>query len=215
VTGIQTKQTASCKFVRVLYFLFSILLLVRWTVSAGQAKQTTSDHFLRVLCASGRSAEIPESADAYGWLVGSWELEVLHYAGRDLSSQNIKGEAHFNWVLEGRAIQDVWIMPRSSDRKPDGGRMNNMYGTTLRVWDPTIQAWRIRWIDPVIGYEERQTGRKVGNEIVQVGARSDGTPTRWRFTEITPNSFHWIGEALEPDGKTWKLEGEFRARRLR
>jgi hypothetical protein len=184
-------------------------------VSAGQAKQTTSDNFVRVLCASGRSPEIPESADVYGWLVGSWELQVLHYAGIDVSSQNIKGEAHFSWVLEGRAIQDVWIMRRPSDRKPGGGPMNDMYGTTLRVWDPAIQAWRIRWIDPVIGYEERQTGRKVGNEIVQVGARSDGTATRWRFTEITPNSFHWIGDALEPDGKTWKIEGEFRATRLR
>ncbi len=184
-------------------------------MSAVQAKQTTSDNFLRVLCASGRSAEIPESADAYGWLVGSWQLEVLHYGGIDLSSQNIKAEAHFGWVLEGRAIQDVWIMPRMSDRKSDSNRKNNMYGTTLRVWDPAIQAWRIRWIDPVSGYEERQTGRKVGNEIVQVGARSDGTPTRWRFTEITPNSFRWLGEALEPDGKSWKLEGEFLARRLR
>jgi len=56
---------------------------------------------------------------------------------------------------------------------------------------------------------------KVGNEIVQVGARSDGTPTRWRFTEITPNSFRWLGEALEHDGKSWKLEGEFLARCLR
>jgi hypothetical protein len=46
-----------------------------------------------------------------------------------------------------------------------------------------------------------------------VGVRADGTLTRWRFTEIAENSFHWIGEALEPDGKTWKLEGEFRARR--
>lgn len=221
MTGIQAKQTASPKFVRVLYFVFSILLLIsmRWTVSvvqANQTKQTTSDNFLRVLCASRRSPEIPESADAYGWLIGSWELRVLYYAGIDVSSQNIKGEAHFNWVLEGRAIQDVWIMPRMSDRKSDSNRKNNdMYGTTLRVWDPTIQAWRIRWIDPVSGYEERQTGRKVGNEIVQVGARSDGTPTRWRFTEITPDSFHWVGEALEPDGKTWKLEGEFRARRTR
>src|SRR5579863_5219695 len=81
VTGIQTKQAASRKFVRVLYFVFSILLLMRWYVSAVQANQTTSDNFPRVLCASGRSAEIPESADVYGWLVGSWELEVLHYAG--------------------------------------------------------------------------------------------------------------------------------------
>lgn len=215
MTRIQTKQKASRKFVRALYFVFLILLPMRWTMSGVQAKQTMHDNFLRVLSASGRSAEIPESADAYGWLVGSWDLEVLHYRGIDLSSQNIKGEAHFSWVLEGRAIQDVWIMPRSSDRKPDGDRMNNMYGTTLRIWDPTIQAWRIRWINPVTGHEERQTGRRVGNEVVQVGARSDGTPTRWRFTEITPDSFHWIGEALEPDGKTWKPEGEFRASRLR
>jgi hypothetical protein len=195
-------------------FVFSILVLTRWTVSGIQAKETTSDTFLRILSASGRSSEIPESADAYGWLVGSWELEVLHYRGIDLSSKNIKGEAHFGWVLEGRAIQDVWIVPRSSDRKPDSDRTNNMYGTTLRVWDPAIQAWRIRWINPVSGHEERQTGRKVGNEIVQVGARADGSPTRWRFTEVTPESFHWIGEVLEPDGKSWKIEGEFLARRL-
>jgi hypothetical protein len=29
------------------------------------------------------------------------------------------------------------------------------------------------------------------------------------------DSFRWIGEALEPDGQTWKREGEFRAKRLR
>jgi hypothetical protein len=184
-------------------------------VSEAQTRQPDNNNFVGLLSAPGRSAEIPESADLYGWLVGSWELEVLHYKAVDLASKNIKAEAHFGWVLEGRAIQDVWIMPRSSNRNPDSDRTNNMYGTTLRVWDPAIQAWRIRWINPVTGHEECQTGRKTGNEIVQVGARSDGTPTRWRFTEITRDSFHWIGEALEPDGTTWKLEGEFRARRLR
>jgi hypothetical protein len=29
------------------------------------------------LAAAGRAVEIPESADVYGWLVGSWDLEVL------------------------------------------------------------------------------------------------------------------------------------------
>src|SRR6266567_1147836 len=169
--------------------------------------------FLPLLSASGRSPEIPESADAYGWLVGSWDLDVLHYRTIDLHSKNIKGEAHFGWVLEGRAIQDVWIMPSAGSRNANSDRTNNMYGTTLRVWDPDIQAWRIRWINPVSGHEERQTGRKVGEDIVQIGARLDGTPTRWRFTKITPDSFHWIGEALDQDGKTWKLEGEFLARR--
>jgi hypothetical protein len=83
--------------------------------------------FHDVLAAEGRSPEIPEGADTYGWLIGSWDLDVLHYAGAAVS---LKGEAHFSWVLEGRAVQDVWIAPR-------------MYGTTLRVWDASIQGWRI------------------------------------------------------------------------
>jgi hypothetical protein len=171
-------------------------------------------NFIAMLAAPGRSPDIAESQDAYGWLVGGWELEVLHYRAIDVSEQKIRGEAHFQWVLEGRAIQDVWIMPRSSDRRGNSDRVNNMYGTTLRVWDQAIQAWRIRWLNPVSGHEERQTGKKVGNEIVQIGARSDGTPTRWRFTEVMPNSFRWLGEVLEHNGKIWRLEGEFRACRL-
>lgn len=178
------------------------------------ATQAPTVNFGTVLHASRSWREIPGSADIYGWLVGSWELEVLHYRGANLASQKLRGEAHFGWVLEGRAMQDVWIMPGLSDRKPDSDCTNNMYGTTLRIWDPALQAWRIRWINPVTGHEERQTGRKVGDDIVQVGGRADGTATRWRFTEITPDSFHWLGEALEPNGRDWKLEGEFRARRL-
>jgi len=167
--------------------------------------------FPGLLAAPGRSPEIPEAADAYGWLVGSWELECLHYAG---VAVRIRGEAHFGWVLEGRAIQDVWIMPRRPEREGAGDKTNNMYGTTLRVWDPSIQAWRITWTNPVSGHREEQVGRRSGKQIIQVGARPAGTPTRWRFTEITPDSFHWLGEALQPDGTTWKLEGEFLARRV-
>lgn len=170
--------------------------------------------FHALLAAERRSPEIPESQDVYGWLVGSWELDVLHYKAVDVSRLKLRGEAHFDRVLEGRAIQDVWIMPRVAERTADTPKTNNMYGTTLRFWDPAIQAWHIRWFNPVTCHFEQQTGRRVGEEIVQVGARADGTPTRWRFTEITADSFHWIGEALNPDGQTWRLEGEFRARRI-
>lgn len=175
----------------------------------------TREGFHEVLGAPGRSAEIKESQDVYGWLVGSWELDALRYAGVDVSHLNIQGEVHAGWILEGRAIQDVWIMPRRSERTPETGKANNMYGSTLRIWDPTREAWLIRWINPVSGHLEAQTGRKVGKDIVQVGARPDGTPTRWRFTEITRDSFHWIGEALNSDGDTWRVEGEFRATRIR
>jgi len=168
-----------------------------------------------VLGASTRSAEIPAEADVYGWLVGSWNLEILYYRGVNVSGMGLDGEVHFGWVLEGRAIQDVWIMPRRSKRASYTDQANNMFGTTLRVWDPGIQAWRITWINPVRGHREEQIGRRIGDEIVQVGARCDGTPTRWRYTEIAENSFHWIGESLLADGRTWKLEGEFLGARVR
>src|SRR5687768_6194367 len=100
-------------------------------------RDTTSD-YLPLLSAPGRSPEIPESADAYGWLVGSWELDVLRYWATDVAHRQIKGEAHFGWVLEGRAVQDVWIMPRLADRSADLDKKMNMYGSTLRVLDPSI-----------------------------------------------------------------------------
>jgi hypothetical protein len=99
-----------------------------------------------VLAAPGRSPHIPEAADAYGWLVGSWDLDVRHY-GVDVTALHVQGEAHFGWVLEGRAVQDVWIMPRRSERTAGLDRRGT-YGTTLRVWDPPIQGWRVRGSTP-------------------------------------------------------------------
>jgi hypothetical protein len=38
---------------------------------------------------------------------------------------------------------------------------------------------------PVSGGRLDQTGRRIGKDIVQIGAASDGTTRRWMFTEIT------------------------------
>jgi hypothetical protein len=168
-----------------------------------------------LLAATSRSPDVPEPADIYGWLVGSWELEVRTYWATDVAAKGITAEAHFGWALEGRAIQDVWIMPRVEDRTSRLDAKFNMYGTTLRVWDPSIEAWQITWTNPAGDHHERQIGRRVGKDVVQIGTRPNGTITRWMFSEITDDSFRWTGEALNPDGRTWMLEGEFRARRAR
>jgi len=168
---------------------------------------------LSTLAASDRAPEIPKADDLYGWLVGSWELDVRHYRV-DVTALNLRGEAHFFRALEGRAVQDVWIMPARSARHTEVDPANNMYGTTLRIWDASIAAWRITYINPVNGRRAELIGRRVGENIVQIGAHQDGTPIRWNFTAITRDSFRWTGEALEPDGVTWRLEGEFHASRI-
>ena len=110
------------------------------------------------------------------------------------------GEIHFGWVLEGRAIQDVWILP------------GVFYGTTLRVYDPGIDAWHILWSDPVRHFYSRQIGRARDSDIVQHGKNDAGETVRWSFTEITPNSFRWTGERSRDGGKTWQLQADFFAR---
>ena len=172
-----------------------------------------SGNFTELLVSAGLSPEIPKDADLYGWLVGSWELDVRNY-WTDMSGRGIEGQAHFERTLEGRAVQDIWIIPRADERTGESPRPNT-YGTTLRVWDKTINAWRITWINPVTGARNELIGRRNGSDIVQIGTHSDGTPIRWIFTDISNDSFIWRGEALNADGKTWTVQGEFHARRIR
>jgi hypothetical protein len=175
----------------------------------------SSAPFFSALAAPGRAPEISATDDLYGWLVGDWQLDVLHYWAQNVAAQNIKAEVHAAWVLEGRAVQDIWIMPRRQERAGQLDNQMNMYGTTLRVWDRALGAWRITWSNPAGDHYEEQIGRKNGDDIVQIGTRPDGTTTRWTFNEITADSFHWLGEAQAAGSAAWKIEGEFRAARKR
>jgi hypothetical protein len=102
--------------------------------------------------------------------------------------QELKGEWHFGWALEGRAIMDVWITPRRSLRSQ---AEPYEYGATLRFFDPTIQAWRSTWIGPVRHLVRAFIARQVGDEIILEGSFAQGCRTRWIFSQITATSFQW------------------------
>ena len=85
---------------------------------------------------------------------------------------------------------------------------------TKRFYAPDIDAWHILWSDPMRQFYTRQIGRAQGDDIVQVGKNDAGEAVRWSFTEITPNSFRWVGERSRDDGKSWQLQADFLARRL-
>jgi hypothetical protein len=146
----------------------------------------------------------PDRADRmglYAFLVGRWEMDAV-YPLENGSVRRARGEIHAGWVLEGRAIQDVWVL------------YGLFYGTTLRVYDPGLDAWHILWSDPLKQVYLRQLGRAQGSDIVQQGKVDGGVLTRWSFREITANSFHWLGERSADEGASWQLQVEFFARRV-
>jgi hypothetical protein len=167
-------------------------------------------------------ADAPDPIDAdryrlFGQFIGSWDLEMIAdpEGPNPLRSQ---GRWDFGWILAGRAIQDVLVTesPPGGDGRPITERM----GTSVRAYDPSLDAWWVAWLAP--GDREFSTllAREVGDGIViegqwSVGGRGTQGELRfvWSFAEITPESFRWRGRLSADGGKTWRLAEEMRASR--
>jgi len=85
------------------------------------------------LAASGPDVDYAEKLMLFGQFVGDWEVDFTVY-GPDGTREIERAEWHFGWVLQGRAIQDVFIIPRRADREKSNwtGRI------TEPVYDFTI-----------------------------------------------------------------------------
>ncbi|HTC11554.1 MAG TPA: hypothetical protein VK726_22550 [Acetobacteraceae bacterium] len=172
------------------------------------------DSYLDALRADGPAADRANAMDLYGWLIGDWALEVSEFLA-DNTTLTRPGEWHFGWVLEGRAIQDVWIVPPRGQRRPEAAVAGSeRYGTTLRVYDPGIDAWHILWTEPVTQLYLRQIGRRQGAGIVQDGRLPDGQLMRWSFSDIAAHSFVWRSQVSADEGTNWRMNVEFLARRM-
>lgn len=165
------------------------------------------------LISSGPAPEHSSQLQLYGQFVGSWELD-WRGTGPDGKLLTARGEWHFGWVLDGRAIQDVWIAPTREEHN-ETGRPFGEYGSTLRIFDPAIDAWRIVWTAPVKAVVRTFVARQVGDEIVQEETGSSGKLTKWIFSRITTDSFHWRSISSEDSGMTWEIEQEMEVRRLK
>ncbi|HVE57739.1 MAG TPA: hypothetical protein VNB22_12975 [Pyrinomonadaceae bacterium] len=144
---------------------------------------------IEVLRASAPLPELAEKLRMFGQFVGSWDAKVINYKP-DGSNQIVEAEWHFGWVLEGRAIQDVWIAPKRSLRVA-GENTPGDYGATIRFYDAKIDAWRSTWIGPVKGYVIPFIARQIGDEIVLEGKLESGIAVKWIFSEIKKESFRW------------------------
>ncbi len=160
--------------------------------------------FLTALAADGPDAQHAEKLMLFGQFVGSWDFTWRDIGGDDPAKGT--GEWHFGWVLQGRAVQDVWIAHNADESLHE-------YGSTLRFYDPRIDRWRISWNGPVKGNLRAFEASVIGDEIVLEGRNADGNLVHWIFSDVTPMTFRWRGEISNDAGVTWMLNEEMRLTR--
>ncbi|SRR6266567_6039832 len=97
------------------------------------------------LGASGPAREYADKLMFFGQFVGNWEFDMTA-TKPDGSQVTGKGEWYFGWVLDGRALRDVWIFPGAGQPRPRGSWE---YGSSVRFYDPKEDVWRLSWIGPV------------------------------------------------------------------
>ena len=173
---------------------------------------TRSDTALiRALHVTGPAGEHAGKLMLFGRFVGSWHLE---WTGTDPGGQpaTMSGELHFGWVLGGRAIQDIWVVP-GRGQPGEGQPPLAFHGSTIRFYDPAIDAWRSTWIEPVNGRVRRFIGRPSGDGIVLL-SDEESPQLRWRFTDITADSFSWRAEFSRDGGATWHFDEQMLATRV-
>ncbi len=151
------------------------------------------------LLAQAPDPELANKMNLFDQFVGHWVMQAKRQpeAGKFVEA---KGDISFGWILNGRAMQDVWNLP------------GWFHGTTVRIYDPETDKWHVLWIEPFHQYYTHLIAKPVGRDIVILGNNKEGRAIRWRYSEITPNSFRWTGEVMTDDG-SWYLQSDIAATR--
>ena len=160
-----------------------------------------------MLDALGADGPYPDHAEQlmlFGRLAGSWDCVGRFFYADGNAREEHRGEWHFGWVLQGRAVQDVLISPPRSVQSETPFE----YGTTLRVYDPRIDAWRVTFASGVTGNVVQLEARERGSEIWLEGRAEDDRLFRWTFSDITGTRVYWQGFVSRDDGATWVRDEE-------
>lgn len=174
---------------------------------------TSTNPFAQALLSDRRSQEIPQEDDIFDFLIGSWQMEAVLY-DRQGRTVRTRGEIHASWILEGRAIQDLFIFPSRTLRASGTPSRGDRYATTIRTYERNARVWNLIFINPAaVETNARLVARRVGNDIAMEGALADGSPIRWGYTGLTPTSFHYKAERMWQDTGTWSVYLELIGRR--
>lgn len=108
----------------------------------GAASASRAGDLIAALQALGPHVSIGEESRLFDRLVGIWDCDYGFYAG-DGSVRHASGELRFGWIIDGRALQDIWITypkPGSKDERKIG-----IFQTTEQVLMDSIARGKTVW----------------------------------------------------------------------
>ncbi|MFI7062881.1 hypothetical protein ACIBL3_18005 [Kribbella sp. NPDC050124] len=158
---------------------------------------TAAEVFAGLMVSDGPRAEYEKAFRPFAPLIGSWDLDVSWYDDDGNVTRQTKGEWHFAWVLDGRAVADIWITPSRAARATDG---DGEWGLSIRIHDPELDAFRSTWMGPKAAFVMTFIARAEADSIRLESREPLATKTRWIFTGITETGFQWRNEDEDADG---------------
>jgi len=202
-----THSFAACSLASMLLLSVGIGAAVASHKSGSASASDPRLDMVTALQARGPNPTFGDQAKVYDRLVGTWEVEYTDFS-KDGKSTHRSGEFIVGWVMDGRAIQDFWIV------YPSGARKEREVYTDLRYYDPKSRTWPSTFIDVEHASVAKFTGGAVGDERIVFDTRDfDDTNTRWSINDLRSDSFVWREEESLDGGKTWRLTAEHHMKR--
>jgi hypothetical protein len=138
--------------------LVPVVCVVAATESGNSADLPLREAMIRVLGSANPNPSLGKEAQTFDRLVGSWDAD-FSFPQADGTVRHKKGELHFGWVMDGHAVQDLWI------GYPTGEQKERTIGTTFRFFDTKLKQWRIVFINPQYNYVVNTQG---GREVIEL-----------------------------------------------
>lgn len=158
--------------------------------------------FEDALLSKNKNEIIPDKYDWYAPLIGDWDFVFFDTYGRQ-----VKGEWIFRRILEGMAIEDLFICPsratKEANPQPDGE-----YGVAIRMYNSERHCYDMTYI--CSKYTIRLEVNKEQDKIICT-VLEDST-SKWVFSEITDTTFVWQNVTVMSNGE-WRINSNILAKR--
>ena len=165
--------------------------------------------FKNALISEKSNGELQKKLNLFGQFVGDWDLDGVY--GKDSPDEwRVPGEWLFSWILDGAAIQDVFICPSRKEREVNP-HLDGEYGTTVRFYNPSKDAWDICYGG--YGFMSILEAKQIGTQIIVTNTDDAQGLNQWIFSDIKQNSFHWQNRISSDNGTTWNVIFEVFAHR--